>query len=402
MKNFLNLSFRFQFRKKTTVFNILLMTLSFLIVLGINTYSDSAMNYMENDVFHSIYFKSLEVSVREGEDRAKVRKELENIENVTLVSNFYSYSDILTSKELTNKKLSGDVQIHVSNNGSLPKIIKGTNFPDDNGNCLICPKKLYATSNVDSLKFISTNYAFDMNDYLNKKISFSYKSNRGIYNYDVSFKVIGLYENNNYLDANVCYTLENSLEEIFKNKYADDYDKENGVSNLNYQRSFFLLVDDLNNMEKVKYEISSLGYVTEANAMIIESYFTDIRDTAKKVSMIVIIITAILLLIISFKQYHEDSKIYRLLSYLGYQKKQIHLIAMISNIIQVFLSLLISFIIFIFIYFIFKLLLLYYPYLLNNWKVCMNYQSILSVLFVIFISSFISIILYMIRLNVGE
>ena len=402
MRNIFNLSFKFQFRKKTTILNIILISLSFLIVLGINTYSDSAMNYMENDVYKSIYFKSLEVSVREDEDRNKVRKDLENLENVSLVSNFYSYSDILTSKELSNKKLSGEVQIHVSNNNSLPQIIKGTKFPDNKENYLICPKKLYSTSNTDSLKTISSNYAIDMNKFLNKKVTFSYKSNMGRYNYDISFKVIGLYENNSYLDANVCFTQENSLEEIAKNKYADDYDKENGISNLDYQRSLFVQVDNLDNMEKVTNQISSLGYYSDLNAMVIKSYFTDIKDNAQTISTIVIIITAILLLLIAFKQYSEDAKTYKLLSYLGYRRTQINKVAIVSNIMQIVISLFISMIIFGIFYLIFKLLLNYYPYLLNNWKVCINYKSIISVLIIVLLSSLVSIVVNVFRLNKGE
>ena len=402
MRNIFNLSFKFQFRKKTTILNIILISLSFLIVLGINTYSDSAMNYMENGVYKSIYFKSLEVSVRDDEDRSKVRKDLENLENVSLVSNFYSYSDILTSKDLSNKKLSGEVQIYVSNNDSLPQIIKGTKFPDNKENYLICPKKLYSTSNTDSLKTISSNYAIDMNKFLNKEVTFSYKSNMEKYNYDISFKVIGLYENNSYLDANVCFTQENSLEEIAKNKYADDYDKENGISNLEYQRSLFVQVDNLDNMEKVTNQISSLGYYSELNAMVIKSYFTDIKDNAQTISTIVIIITAILLLIIAFKQYNEDIKTYKLLSYLGYRKTKINKIAIVSNIIQVVISLFISSVIFAIFYLIFKLLLNYYPYLLNNWKVCINYKSIISVLITVLLSLVVSIVVNMIRLNKGE
>lgn len=402
MRNTFNLSFKLQFRKKITILNILLISLSFLIVLSIKTYSDSAMNYMENDIYNSIYFKSLEVSVRDNEDKAKVRKDLENLENVSLVSNFYSYNDILTSKALSNKKLLGEVEIHISNNDSLPKIIKGIKFPDDKENYLICPKKLYSTSNINSLKTISSNYAIDMNKFLNKNITFSYKSNMEKYNYDISFKVIGLYENNSYLDANVCLTQENSLEEIAKNKYADDYDKENGVSNLDYQTSLFVQVDNLDNMEKVTNQISSLGYHSEPNAMVIKSYFTNIKDTAQTISTIVIIITAILLLIIAFKQYNEDTKTYKLLSYLGYRKKQINQVAIVSNVIQVIISLFISFVIFIIFYFIFKLLLNYYPYLLNNWKICINYKSIISVLITILLSSFISILVNMVRLNKDE
>lgn len=402
MKNILNLSFKFQFKKKSTILNIIFISLSFLIVLGINTYSDSAINYMENDVYNFIYFKSLEVNVRDEDDRDKVIEDIEKLENVVLVSNFYSYNVILSSKDLSNKKMPGEVRMYVSNNDSLPKIIKGTNFPDDDGNFLICPSSLYATSDLNSLKTTSINDAINMNDFLNKNISFLYKSNNEKYNYDISFKVVGLYENNGYLDANVCFTQENSLEEIAINKYADDFDKEAGISNLEYQTSLFVQIDNLNNVEKTTNQIANLGYNSELNAIVLTSYFDNIRNTSQKLSVVVIILTLVLLLVINFKQHSEDLRTYKLLLCLGYRKKDINKISIISHIIQMIVSLVISFIVFIIFYVIFKLVLNYYPYILNNWRVCVNYKSILSIFIVVLFSVIINVFTNLYRLNEGE
>lgn len=390
MKNIFKLSFLLQSRKKSIIFNILFIAISILIVLGVNTYSDSAINYMNNDVYNSVFFKSLEVFTSEYDNVEEIKKELESLENITVVSNFYSYSDILQTKEFVNEKMDGMVNLYVASNKSLPNVTFGTDFPDEEGNYLICPETLYATSDKDSLKTISTKYAINMKEYLNKEIEFTYKSNLDNYDFEDTFIVVGLYESNGYLDSNICYTQNSSLENIISNKYSDEINKETGESNLIYQTGLFVQVDDLNNMEKVKTELSSLGYNYEENAIIITSYFENIQNVAQKVSVITLIITLVVLLVVSIKQFNDDKNTYILFKYLGYHKKSIYLISFVSNLIQFVVSILISMLIFGIVYIIFNIILNYYPYILNNWRVCVNYSSIISVLIITMLALILS------------
>lgn len=403
MKNSLKLSFKLQSRKKTIIFNILFISISILVVLGINTYSDSAINYLNNDVYNSVSFKSLQVLTNEDDDIEKIEEALESLENVSVVTNFYAYSDMLNTKEFVNKKMDGIVTLYVANNKSLPKITAGSNFKDDNGNYMICPETLYATSDKEALKTTSKKYAINMKDYLNKDIEFTYNSYNDSYNYDVTFTVIGLYENNGYLDSDICFTQSSSLKTIMTNKYADDIDIITGESNILYQPDLFIQVDYLNNLDKVKREINNLGYNYEENNIIITSYFENIQTTAQRVTIIALFITLVILLLISIKQFSDDKDTYQLFYYLGYHRKSMYIISSLSNLIQLIISIIISMIVFAIIYIIFNMVLNYYPYILNGWQICVNYNSIIAVLIITILSTILSSIINILRIeDIGE
>lgn len=399
MKNKVKLAFMFQSRRKSTIFNIIFITIAVLIVLAINTYSDTAINFMNSEIYNSIYYQGLEVLTIGEKDRKVAREKLEEIEHVSIVTDFYNYNLRIGTDEFKNEKLEGDIQLYIGNNNTLPEIVLGTNFPDNEGNYLVCPENFYPTLNLNNLRTVSSKYAVDIDNYLNKNVTFNYKSNALTNDYEITYKIVGFYKNRNYLDSNLCYAQENTMNEIVMNSYSDDIDPVTGESNLNYQTSFFVQVDNIGNLEKVEEEITKLGYRFEENAEVVPEYFENIQNTSNNVSYIVIIVTAILLLIISYKQFAENKTIYTLLKYLGYKKESVISISFLSSLIQAIFSLFVAMLIFFIVYALFQLVLNIYPFLLNNWSICISFRSFISIIIVVLVIMLIGNVLNMYRID---
>lgn len=302
----------------------------------------------------------------------------------------YAYRTIIYSSQLSNSKLEGAVEIYAANNDTLPEIIEGTNFPDDNGNYIICPQNFYPTSNLENLKYMSKFDSIIISNYLNQDIEFNYTSNFGVNDYIETFKLIGIYKNNNNnLDENICYVQEKTMEEIAINEFSDDLD-ENGNSNIIYQEDFVIQVDDISNVEKVKNELIDLNYSYSEMATIYYPFFEDIVNSMNIIIFVLSIISLVVIVIIYIKQFNEDSHNLLLLSYLGYNYKNISLIYVFSCIIQSILSLVIS----LFISIIFVSLLLFlvdiFPFVFNKWNICFNYTVVIYILIIIIIALLIS------------
>ena len=138
MINYLKLTF-FQLRKKSNIINAILVSLAILVVIGSNSYKKMYNNFQLNDSKNYLATYMLQVDKREDLTNEENYNTLKNIENVTNISYMYEFSDVIHSDLFKTDKFSGDIQIYNSSNESLPEIVKGTNFPDNDGYYMVCP-----------------------------------------------------------------------------------------------------------------------------------------------------------------------------------------------------------------------------------------------------------------------
>lgn len=385
MKRF-KLALNFQLNNKLFKYNILLISLAFLIILLVNMYSVSANNYLEKKSYNnSIWFQSFEVVPLNNKELDSALAEVLEIPHIVNAIKYYEYSAILHSEDLINKKMSGDLIFYFANNDSLPSITYGSNFPNEVGNYLICPEALYASSGFYNLKYMNRKYVLNSKDYLHKELDFNYISNHLSKTFNEKFKIIGLYVPRDANDFNVCFTQNENLTRIVTNQYSDDIDILTGESRINEQFSLYVQIDDLKNLEEVKENLESLGYSYSPTAKIINDYYNDINSSTLKITIIVNVIMFLLIFLIFLKQYKDEKNFLNLLNVLGYQKSDIIKISSYSSIILLIVSIFIANLIFLIVYIIGSLVVYYYPFILNGWQFVVNYKSIFSGIITLFL-----------------
>ncbi len=408
MKNYFKLAIKFQIRRKETIFNIIFISLTAFLILGFSSYYLSSQEYLKNDIYDVKPYRKLDVQndiniELEETDKEYInllnkelnrqKEELRNIPHVTNVVNTYAERTILTVNDFKINNLNGEIEVNSSNNDSLPEIVYGTNFPDEDGNYMVCPENFYPTDAI-SYKNLSIFNKIKIKDFLNKTITSNYQSSFQTETYSIDYKIVEFYKNNKtHFDENICYVTNNSMMEIINNYYSDDIDVIRGVNNIIHQTTLTIEIDNLENMEFVKSQLDNLGYGYKEIAYIDEAWFKEIHNNVVKYIYIALIISFVLLFIVFIKELKEDISNYKLLSILGYSKKNIKAIFIISAVIQFIFSLILSLLLLVILYGLAILILYCFPFIMNKWTLYINYSSILLVVPILFASTIINILI---------
>ncbi len=398
MKNKLLLTIKKQFRRKSTFLNMFFIGIAMFLLIIINTYKSSTNNYLENSEKDDFFLRQLFVTPNNVEkllekQESDIKKDLSSIDHVINVVRFQFHFDGLHSKDFKNDKLEGTFEIYSANNKTLPKIIEGTNFPDDDGYYLICPKNFYPLANVeDNLLNYSIDDRILIENYLNKNLNFEYSSLNGKYNFNIKLKLIGIYENSSssFVDENKCYVNSKVLEEIVYNEFKDDFNEQTGENNLIYQTDFLVEVDDVKNVNSVKKEIEKKSYTTEPMLITDDEGIENINSNTTLLTICVLIAISIFIIVVFYKKFNEEKDQYKLMIYLGYKNKDLNFIYFMSNLINMIISIIFSFGISYILISIFKMIINKFPFLLNKWNLIFDYKLAIVLIIICIISNLIS------------
>ncbi len=367
-------------RNNINKLNILIISVFFFLISVINCYYYTTKNYLNVDIKTGISYKRLYVGLDRQESQDNTRKLLENIEHVVGVFSESSYFNGIHSKEFAQKKMDGTVEIYSATNNSLPNLVKGRDFPTQDGNYIICPKNFYPNGSETAIKELDYSSKIDIESYIGKDLNFVYPDLYKNQDYELKLKLIGIYENNNSnIDESTCYTTEKVLHEIFINQNKnDEYFDESLYQN------YFIQVDEIENIEKVIEELQSLGFSYENVSTINYDYFENIFTNIKSISIILSVIIIMSIIAIKYKYNKENYEYYKLLSYIGYSTKRILVINFLSTILILITSFFTSLIFLC----ICKIGLSKYlemnPFALNKWNIIYNFNA-MYIIFLIFI-----------------
>lgn len=438
MKNLFKVAYKFQIRKKSTIVYGVMIALVFILVLFFSSYSKSAINFLNSDIYDSRDYNefvikgkgncggdevvihpdgTIEGSLEDDkentqdvkdeylittlEDADKLKEELYKIDHVANILNIFAYWDVISSDEFKGNGLDGNVEIYAANNKSLPEIVYGTNFPDEDGNYMICPENFYPTSDIYSNNYITSFSKINIKKYLNKKVKFNYLSRWNTQKFDIEFEIVGFYKNNKtHYDEDSCYIPNNAFKRMAKNIWVDDVDKETGISNIYIQTILFLQVDEAKNVEFVKKELDNMNVCYLPTTVVEPSSIINVQNNMEKYVKVTFLLLVITLIIIFRIQFENDIKKYRLLSYLGYKKSQIVIINTFSILIQFVLSIIISLIVLLAFGLLANYILDIFPFLFNKWRVIVDFNSVMYIPFMILISMIISVLYSVYRLRV--
>ena len=391
---------RFQLRKKTNILSILIIGIAMSITIINYVNNESEKNMYENDVFDALEYRTLRVG-KENDNNSNYIDELEKKEHINIASYSFEYFGFgVTVDEFNKGKLTGEFRIIPANNNSLPKIVDGTNFPDDDNYYMICPENFYPVS--AELKNFSIFDKLNISKYIGKEISARYIGMR-YFNYNdptnvfyTRLKVIGTYKNNDYnIDEYTCYVNKKAMHKMVLNQYIDD--EEN--YELQKSQGYVIEIDSKDNIDIVTKELESEGYYVEPTVYFDEEGLKEIQNQTNKISIPLIIIVVVLIVIILEKDYLENKDYYKELNILGYNKGNIRKVYLLSNFIKILLCIILGIILSSVICGLAYLLLKIYPFMMFKYRVVIPYGDIIKLilLFIVipFIITFISSIIHL-------
>ena len=399
------------FREKTTIFTFILIGIVMSLTIIVKTYYDTSYHGYYGDIRENIDYNTYWVSkineekVPVDDFRNKVRSELEEIEHVVGVfHNMTWQSGAIIEQFKKDSKRDGRINLRAATNESLPQIVEGGSFPNDNNeDYIICPENFFPIG--DNLKKYNRFDMVNLKKYLNKKLTLKYMNyNTMNENLELSFKLVGIYKNSaTSTDENVCYVKENTLNTMYIN--GMDTSSSNIITDQNYEEAavFYVQVDQYKNMESVKKELEHLNY-SMIDTIVIPAYdqFDKIASNISTINIVLNVVIFVLIFLVLMKQFFDNCRYYNLLYCLGYTKRDICFIHMIVNFILIIFSSTITLILSIFMKSILDFVIYFKPFIFSKFELIMNYSSLWYIIPLAMITSFIASILGCIKLSTNE
>lgn len=394
------------FQKKTTIFTFILIGIAMSFTVILRTYYDTSYNGYYGEIRENMYYntfwvtKSNEKGISGKEFRNKIRKELENTEDIIGVFHNSLWSNGGIIESLTkNDKIDGRINLQAATNESLPELVTGQNFLDDDNDYIICPNNFLPAGGT--LEKYNRFDMIDLNNLLNKEIVLNYMNYQtNIEDLRISLKLIGTYKNSvSLMDENICYVKESTLHKM--------YLKQRGITEVVYledeeSSAFYVQVNKYENKADVKEKLENLGYTVGEITEVAHDQFEKIASNISTMNLIFNCVIFVLIFLILIKHFYDNLRYYNLLNILGYTKKRIYCINLISNIILILFSSLITLIISIFMKNILNLVIYFKPLIFSKFEIVMNYSSLWYIIPLAFITAIIVSVLGILKLKTDE
>lgn len=400
MKNYIDLV-KFQLRKKSNILSILAIGIAISAVFIISVYMASQNSYIKNEMQDEIYYRTMLVSKEDNKDLEKIKEELEEIKYINNISYVPEFQYGLQTDDFKTTSLSGDIWVFNATNDTLPEIVEGTNFPDDDNYYLICPVNFYPTNNINEIEKYSSSEKFNIRSYLNKKINFTYYGDKYYttksdnYTFTIQSKLIGLYKNSDYsVDENICYANKKFMTTIAINNYKDEV-ADGGISNYEFQKSqgFIVEIDKADHVNYVKNELKSKDFYFEFLGVVDREGVNKFNIEMNIICILIITAVFLFNFLILEKDYTENEEYYNFLKILGYNKNERRKVYILSNIVKNVFCIIVGIIASVIICAIAYLVLNYYPFLLRKYRLVFDFKYFIIITFILLFVSIINILI---------
>lgn len=375
MSELFKLSFKNLYRKKRNIISTFMIGILLGLTVLIGTYYKTMNNFINKDIKNDFFYNTLLVGKKYSSEETKptleeIRKELENIDGIIGVFSATSRYNGLISKQFAVNGLSGRSDLYAANNETLPEIVNGTNFPDNNDNYIICPENFYP--NDMDYRDLTRNDFLDIKSFIGEKIIFEYENFETKEKNYIEYKLVGTYKNNlTTMDEGVCFVNEKSLLEVYIKQ------RENLENfNIEDQRNFFIQVGSADSIEKITKILEHKEYTVRPTTYIDYSIFESSFQNANKYSFSLYLIIFVLLIIILFKNFKANKENNNILYYLGYKRKSIEKINLTMSLIFIFFSYIIAIFCSIIINFGLKILIYYRPLIFEKRMLLIDFNSL--------------------------
>lgn len=389
MKNIIDL-IKFQLRKKNNVLTIIIISI-FISIALLNIIYNASMSNMTKDMEDSKEFRSF--NVYKDDNSEKLIDELKSINHVINATPVYEYLGYaLNVDKFVTSKLNGEFGITPASNESLPKIVKGTDFPNNDGYYMVCPQNFYPTSG--EMKYMTIFDKFPIEKYLNKEIPVQYygqkyglnHSNDYIFNIDI--RLIGIYKNNDYnIDENKCYVNSKLMHDYVLNYYKDLEEEYKAQKSL----GLIIEVDSKENTNYVENKLKEYGYTYEPLGFILEEEIEETNNNTQMFIYVLMLIIVVFIFVVLEKDYIENKDYYKLLMVVGYDNKKVKLIYIMSSLLKIGFCIILGLFISTIICGLAYLLLKIWPFWMFKYKIIISFEIIYIILVFLILSIIIII-----------
>ena len=293
-------------KKKKTRIYIILFSIMMILSLGVLVFKNNVcgiINATKNNQidYRTIRVFSSNINVENKEIFIKqLEKNINSILNIKHVQDAYigEESALIVKTNLKNTYVDGTITVLRGTDSTLPKIIEGRAFSNNESGVMICPQKFYPDSEPEKIK---RKGIIDAKTLLNKKINITYNE----YKYDEfknklivkeehkkEFEIVGLYDTQERMNDNgTCYISSVDMKEMAATEYS--WDESAYISS-----SILVVVDSINNVEPVKEELANKGYKLSGVEAYLDYNIINIIMTLIICAMLLILLIVILLSIL--------------------------------------------------------------------------------------------------------
>ncbi len=275
------------------------------------------------------------ITVWPREDKS-LKEEINVLLNVNHVIDAYEggYKEAFVESSFKNKRIDGNITLLRGTSKTLPDIIKGDGFNDENSGVAICPEKFIPISDLAlaSKKDIINANKIIGDTFFIKYYSYNKEGKKIIKNdeYTKEFKIIGTYDNSKiFNENNSCYISSNDLKEIIEKQRI--HEKINN-SNITVTNSINVVIDNTNNVNKVIKDIKKLGFeVSEINAKV------DMKDINNLNTIIIFTLVITIFIVIIISRFYIKDNNYIKVNKIMSLNLTVYLLGLISSFVILYL-----------------------------------------------------------------
>lgn len=337
--------------KKNISYLIIFSILSFLTVLVL-VFKDNLDKIIFSSLNSDINYRTISIIKEDNVNVTLSNNEIENILSIDHVVEYFEGVDriLYVKSDIVNNYLDGSITLLRGSSKSLPTVIEGKKFFDDDEGVIICPKWFYPNSDTTN---INKDALIDGSSLLDDFVEIIYyERNYDNYGkivlkneYKKKYKVIGLYDVGERMNDNAtCYLPAQEMHYLstFENAYMfDDY----------YVPSYNILIDDVKYVDDVMSNLSKYNYFVLGTSSHLD------YDTIDKLNLSIIVIISIIVIVIMILSslFYKKKLLYQkkdiaVFVSLGYSNSDIYKIFVLENLFVSLISFVLGLVIFFIVY----------------------------------------------------
>ncbi|MCX4364159.1 MAG: ABC transporter permease [Bacilli bacterium] len=327
-------------RNKKNGYHLFVVSVCVVVLIAVLQFNKNLKNFINASENSNIEFRTLNIAPKSTEEDYGFSK-LQNIKHVEFVYNSF-YSSITIDSDLKNDKVDGMINLRVTSDEYLRQIAGENVIKNTDSGIMICPNRFYPDSNALNLK-INEKEIINGNEFVGKDVTVNYFTKRFegsiiVRDEEVEqkFNVIGTYDSEQAMQPNnVCYIAFNDIKKLLDKKVAKEVNRNSYY--------WYVIVDEVKNVDKTMEEIKKMGFRIDDNQTQID------EEQVSSINMILLFITILTMVsLVTITAFYTHKKIelesynIGLLRALGYKKRTIRLSYIIENFVSAFVSLLIG------------------------------------------------------------
>lgn len=334
-KYILKLSFSNLSRRKVkTIISILLMTVAVTIFILTLSFSSSLTQYFNSNLENNVGCRSLFVDYDyKLYSEAKIIDIVSKYQHVSAAVPQGDLGQMITVDQFADKFQipnmggnNGEIMIKGGNNKTVPKIIAGRNFNDDETNVAIIPDKFIPDSRIELAKGIKPESILDGKSLLGKEVISKYNSNNSSKTY--KFTIVGVFDTDkSNEDGDTFYVPYKDIDRIYRSE-------DRSINNTNAGGyPIIAVVDNYKNVDAVMNELYKNNMRPDVKFSLSTQLPVYINLLGGGLSVVIFIVVLINISMTTINSIKDRTQEIGMLKAIGYRNKVVLLMLNLETII---------------------------------------------------------------------